>query len=51
MADSAPAVVRLDSYRASRSAERRSREFQEAMRRHPSFQSRMPSSAPALRLV
>lgn len=51
MADSAPSVVRLDSHPAFRSPERRSREYQDAMRRHPAFQSRLPSSAPALRLV
>lgn len=33
-------VIRLDSHPAWRSAERRSLELAEAMRRHPSFQSR-----------
>lgn len=51
MANSVPAVLRLESHPAFQAAERRSREFEEAMRRHPAFQSRLPSSAPALRLV
>ncbi|MGP4055241.1 hypothetical protein ACTWP6_10540 [Mycobacterium sp. 4D054] len=48
-------VVRLDTHPAFCAAERRSREFEEAMRRHPASQSRlpvrMPPSAPPLRRV
>ncbi|MBV5242391.1 MULTISPECIES: hypothetical protein [Mycolicibacterium] len=42
-------VVRLDTHPAWRASDRRSREFEEAMRRHPSYQSR--TLAPPLRVV
>lgn len=59
MATDSAKVVRLDTHPAFCAAERRSREFEEAMRRHPSFQSQMqirlpgdmPPSAPPLRRV
>ena len=59
MATETPSVVRLDTHPRFCAAERRSREFEEAMRRHPAFQSRMPvrrpvdmpPSAPPLRRV
>jgi hypothetical protein len=47
----ATAVVRLDSHPAFKAAERRSREIEEAMRRHPAFQSRHQTLTPQLRLV
>lgn len=47
----AAAVVRLDSHLARKAAERRSREIEEAMRRHPAYQSRLQPTAPHLRLV
>jgi len=45
------AVVRLDTHPAFKAAERRSREREEAMRRHPAFQSRFQPLTPRLRLV
>ena len=42
-------VVQFDSHPARQASERRSREFEEAMRRHPAFQSR--THTPHLRLV
>ncbi|CAN3127612.1 hypothetical protein ACNUDN_06845 [Mycobacterium sp. smrl_JER01] len=52
---SASAVVRIDRHPAFQASERRSREFEEAMRRHPCFQSRatplVPQPAPPLRLA
>lgn len=47
----AAAVVRLDSHPAWQAAQRRSREVEEAMRRHPSYQSRLQPVAAHLRLV
>jgi hypothetical protein len=47
----AAAVVRLDSHPAWQAAERRAREIEETMRRHPAFQSRLAPSTPHLRLV
>ncbi|WP_157866269.1 hypothetical protein [Mycolicibacterium aurum] len=44
-------VVRLDSHPARQAAERRARDIEEAMRRHPAFQSRLQPPAPHLRLV
>ncbi|WP_156448354.1 hypothetical protein [Mycobacterium sp. NAZ190054] len=41
------AVVPLDGHPAFSAAERRAQEFEEAMRRHPAFQSRMPVRMPA----
>jgi hypothetical protein len=48
---STAAVVRLDSHPAWKAAERRAREIEEAMRRHPAFQSRLAPITPQLRLV
>jgi hypothetical protein len=47
----AAAVVRLDSHPAWQAAERRYRDIEEAMRRHPAYQSRLAPSASHLRLV
>lgn len=40
MTETGAVVVRLDTHPAWKAAERRSREREEAMRRHPAFQSR-----------
>lgn len=42
-------VVRLDTHPAWQAQDRRPREFEEAMRRHPAYQSR--TLAPPLRVV
>jgi hypothetical protein len=44
-------VVDLQSHPTWRAAHPRAAEMEEAMRRHPSFQSRSESAAPHLRLV
>jgi len=44
-------VVDLRSHAAAKAAERRARAMEEAMRRHPSFQSRIDHSPPPLRVV
>ncbi|WP_165761630.1 hypothetical protein [Mycolicibacterium parafortuitum] len=42
-------VIRLDTHPAFHAPDRRSREFEEAMRRHPSYQSRVMT--PPLQVV
>ncbi|MBX7433046.1 hypothetical protein JDV09_13145 [Mycobacterium sp. Y57] len=44
-------VVCLESHPAWRAAQRRACELEAAMRRHPSFQSRLESDAPHLHSV